>query len=68
MKKQADRIVVANTCTTERELQLYYDLARQFGYTVYSVVVENRHGGTNIHSVPDATLEKMASRFNIKLI
>jgi len=68
MKKQAERIVVANTSTTERELQPYYDLARQFGYTTYSIVIENRHGGKNIHSVPDATLEKMVSRFQIKLI
>ena len=59
MKKRIDRIVVANTSTTERELKPYYDLARQFGYTVYSVIVENRHGGKNIHNVPEATLDKM---------
>lgn len=68
MKKQAERIVVANTSTTERELKPYYDLARQFGYRVYSIIVENRHDGKNIHNVPDDTLEKMANRFNIKLI
>jgi len=68
MKKRVERIVVANTNTTEREMQPYYDLARQFGYTVYSVIIENRHGSKNIHDVPEATLEKMVNRFDIKLI
>lgn len=68
MEKHIDRIVVANTNTTERELKPYYDLARQFGYTVFSVVIENRHGGKNVHDVPDYTLEKMANRFDIKLM
>jgi len=67
MKKQASRIVVANTTTTERELQPYMDLARRFNYKVFSVVVENRHGGVNIHNVPEETLVKMKNRFNIKL-
>ena len=67
MKKQVERIVIANTSTTVRELQPYMDLARQFGYIVYSVIVENRHGGVNIHCVPEATLEKMKTRFDIKL-
>ena len=69
MKKQVEKIVVNNTFTSERELQPYLDLARQFGYKVFSVVVENRHGGTNTHNVPEATLEKMRNRLieNIKL-
>jgi predicted kinase len=67
MKKQIERIAVSNTCTTERELTPYLDLARQFGYKVFSVVVENRHGGQNDHNVPTITLDKMKERFEIKL-
>ena len=69
MKKQIDKIIIANTLTSDRELKPYYDLARQFGYTVFSVVVENRHDGTNSHDVPEATLEKMRNRLieNIEL-
>lgn len=69
MKKQVNKIIIANTMTSERELIPYYDLARQFGYTVFSVVVENRHDGTNSHDVPEATLEKMRNRLieNIEL-
>ena len=67
MKKQVERIAVSNTCTTERELTPYLDLARQFGYKVFSVVVKNRHGGVNGHNVPAITLEKMKERFEISL-
>jgi predicted kinase len=67
MKKRIDRIVVANTSTTQRELKPYYDLARQHGYTVYCVIVENRHEGVNIHEVPEAVLDKMRNRFDVKL-
>ena len=67
MKAQVDTVVVANTSTTEREMQPYMDLARQFSYKVFSVIVENRHGNISVHGVPEATLEKMRSRFDIKL-
>lgn len=69
MKKQIDKIIIANTFTSARELKPYQDLARQFGYTVFSIVVENRHGGTNVHNVPEETLEKFRNRLieNIEL-
>lgn len=67
MKKQAPRIVIANTTTTERELKPYLDMGRQFGYKIFSLVLENRHDGVNVHNVPETTLEKMKTRFEIKL-
>jgi hypothetical protein len=48
-------------------MQPYYDLAEKYGYRVYSLIVENRHGGVNEHGVPQETLEKMKNRFEIKL-
>ena len=62
-----DRIVVSNTFTQEWEMQPYFDMAEKYGYTVFSLVVENRHGGVNEHGVPDETLDKMENRFEIKL-
>jgi hypothetical protein len=35
---------------------------------VFSVIVENRHGGVNVHNVPEYTLKAMEERFDIKLI
>jgi NEDD4-binding protein 2 len=60
-------IVVSNTFTQEWEMQPYYDLAEKHGYTVYSLVVENRHGGVNEHGVPEDKLELMKNRFEVKL-
>lgn len=67
MKKQINRIVITNTNTTKREMQPYMDLARQFGYMVFSVIVENRMNTKNIHNVPSETIMKMKSRFEIRL-
>jgi predicted kinase len=61
------KIVVSNTSTQEWELEAYFELAKEYGYTVFSVVVENRHGGVNQHGVPEDKLEQMRNRFNIKL-
>ena len=62
MKKQVDKIVIANTSVSERDLVPYTDLARQFGYTVFSLVIENRHDGVNSHNVPDEAIERMKVR------
>lgn len=62
------KIAVSNTFTQEWEMQPYFDLARKYGYKVFSVIVENRHGGSNVHSVPAETLDKMKNRFEVKLI
>ena len=67
MRNQFSKIVVANTFTQEWEMEDYYELAKNYGYTRTSVIVENRHGGESIHSVPDATLGNMRNRFQVKL-
>lgn len=68
MEKQTETIIIANTNTTESQLHIYYMLAKQFGYKVFSVIVENRHNGKSTHSVPEETINKMINRFQIKLI
>jgi len=60
-------IVVSNTFTQEWEMQTYFDLAEKYGYKIFCIIVENRHGNKNIHGVPDDTLKKMKDRFQISL-
>lgn len=62
-----EQIIVSNTFTQEWEMKPYYELAEKHGYTVFSLVVENRHGGVNEHNVPEETLVKMENRFQLKL-
>lgn len=61
------KIIVSNTFTQEWEMQPYYDLAEKYGYRVYSLIVENRHGGVNEHGVPEEKLVQMKNRFEISL-
>jgi predicted kinase len=60
-------IVVSNTFTQEWEMEAYYELAKKYNYLVISIIVENRHGGKNVHGVPEEKLEQMRNRFQIKL-
>ena len=62
------RIAVSNTFTMEWEMEPYFELAKTYGYKVFSIVVENRHGGKDIHKVPQAALDAMEKRFEVKLI
>ena len=60
-------IVVSNTFTQDWEMKPYFDLAKKYGFRVVSLIVENRHGGTNIHGVPAEKVQVMRDRFEITL-
>lgn len=60
-------VAVANTFTREKEVIPYMELAEKYGYTVFSVICENRHGSQSVHDVADNTINKMRRRFSIKL-
>ena len=62
-----ESIVVSNTFTQEWEMEPYYKLAETYGYRVFSLIVENRHGGENLHNVPQDKIEVMRERFEVKL-
>jgi hypothetical protein len=67
MKHEHSPIVVFNTFTQDWEMEDYYELARKHDYTVFSLIVENRHGGVNEHGVPEEKLQQMKDRFQIHL-
>ena len=67
MRLEHSPVVVSNTFTQEWEMEPYFTLAKEYGYTVFTIVVENRHGGTNVHNVPEDKIEQMKNRFEVKL-
>jgi len=67
MMDEHEKVIVSNTFTQEWEMKAYYELAEKYGYRVFSIIIENRHGGVNEHGVPDDKLEIMKTRFEIKL-
>jgi hypothetical protein len=48
-------------------MKFYQTIAKKYGYTVYTVIVENRHGGVNKHGVPEDKVDVMRKRMEIKL-
>lgn len=65
--KYDNSVIVSNTFTTEREMKPYFDLALRYNYLVTCLIVENRHGNLSLHSVPDGVMQRMHSRFSVKL-
>jgi predicted kinase len=60
-------IFIHNTFTTKAELKPYYELAKKWGYKVFSIVVENRHNGESIHDVEKESLIAQKERFQLEL-
>lgn len=60
-------LIVSNTFTTEKEIDPYLKLGEKYDYSIFSLIVENRHGNESIHDVPDKTVQKMRNRFSVKI-
>ena len=67
MESGIKKIAVSNTFTQEWEMEPYFELAKKHGFEVFTIIVENRHGGINQHGVPEDKIEQMKNRFEIKL-
>jgi hypothetical protein len=48
-------------------METYFKLAEENRYKVFTIIVENRHGGVNQHGVPEDKLQMMKDRFSVKL-
>lgn len=60
-------LAVSNTSTTEQEVETYRKIAEECKAKFISLIVENRHGGENIHNVPEEKIQQMKKRFSFKL-
>ena len=67
MESGIEKIAVSNTFTQEWEMEPYFELAKKHGFNVFTIVVENRHGGLNQHGVPEDKIEQIKNRLEIKL-
>ena len=64
---ESTTIVVHNTFTRKWEMEPYIDLARKYGYNLYTIVVENRHGSSSLHDIPERAISDQKERFEIVL-
>jgi len=67
MEAGVNAIFVSNTFTEEWEMQPYLYQAKEHGYRVTRLIVENGHEGESEHNVPRETVERMRARFAMKL-
>ncbi len=67
MQEGASKIIIHNTFTLDWEIEPYFKLASKYQYTVFVMTVENYHSNKNIHDISDEQLEKMASKYKVKL-
>ena len=69
VKDEISPIVQSNTNTQGWQWNKYADFAKEHGYIVHVMVVENYHSGESIHNVPDDTVNSMEKRLrnDIKL-
>ena len=51
-------IAVCNTFTKEWEMKPYLDMANEYGYAVFCIVMENRHENSDVHNVPVEVKQK----------
>jgi predicted kinase len=60
-------IVVANTNVEPKHWNFYVDAASRYNATIFHLVVENRHGGKDSHSVPEHVLASQEQRIKNSL-
>ena len=68
LDKGIEKVFVDNTFTFMWELEPYFKLAATFNYTLYVLTVEKYHSLENIHGVSQDQLEKMATKYHVKLL
>ena len=61
-------VIQNNTNSNPKEFQKYVDFAEEKGYIVFSIVMENRHGNSNVHGVPNETVERQYNNLITSLL
>lgn len=62
MVEKKERVIIDNTNADPPHFRPYEEMARQYGYTVRFLVVENRHGGRSAHFVPQQSMVRALDR------
>lgn len=68
MINKAPKIILHNTFTIDWELEIYFKLAAEFSYKVFVLTLENYHQGKNTHQISEEQLQKMAEKYQVKLL
>ncbi|MCC7232822.1 MAG: ATP-binding protein [Bacteroidia bacterium] len=61
------RIFCHNVFSRTEEMAPYLTLAKEAGYRVFVVTVENYHGGGNRHEISEEQVQKMRDKYKLSL-
>lgn len=64
---KSDLIIIDNTNCHKKDMAFYEKKAKENGYQVFHVVIENRQGNKSIHDIPDERIEEMEKSFKVRL-
>lgn len=69
LKVGTELVICANVNARERDFKYYIDKAKEYGYTYFVMVMENRNNTKDVHNVPAQTLERqeLVLRNSLKL-
>jgi predicted kinase len=67
MSQGKSKVFLHNTFTMDWEMEPYFKLASEFDYRLHVVTVENRHGNSNTHAIPEDQIERMREKYGVKL-
>ena len=60
-----EAVAVANTFTQAWEAEKYYQIAEEYGYSVFVIECQNDYG--NVHDVPQESIDAMTERWEKSL-
>jgi predicted kinase len=62
-----EMVIIANTNTKPKEFKVYEQYAKANSYMVITMILENRHGGKNVHNVPEDVLTRQENALSMNL-
>lgn len=70
LENNIDRIIISNINHKLSDVKYYTNKAKEYGYTVFSLIVENRHDGKNSHGVNESKMKELKNclQSNTKLM
>lgn len=68
MSLREPKIVVSNINAEEWEFRAYVNMAEEYGYQVFYLVVENRHNGQNVHDCPNEKVDLFKRKIHASLM
>jgi len=68
MQSGTEKVFIDNAFTLSWEMEPYFKLAAKHNYLIYIITVEKHHNNKNIHNISQEQIEKMATKYKVKLL